>query len=152
MGAGPRGPDEGALDDALHARGLRVTPQRRRVLAAVRRLGHATADDVAEHLAAQGGSAPVDTSTVYRSLGVLEDVGLVGRTLLDRRAPSFHPVEHGGHLHLICDRCGAMTETPAEAAAVLAVEVLARDGFVVDTGHLALRGTCATCRTLEGTP
>ena len=151
MGGG--GPEAaGELGDVLHAHGLRVTPQRRRVLAAVRRLGHATADDVAEHLAGQAGSAPVDTSTVYRSLSLLEDVGLVGRTQLDRRVPSFHPVEHGGHLHPICDRCGRMTETPADAAAVLAAEVLVRDGFVVDTAHLALRGTCAACRTLEETP
>lgn len=157
------GPDQGVsqgtshaeLGDLLHAHGLRVTPQRRRVLAAVRALGHATVDDVAEHLAAEPGSDPVDTSTVYRSLDLLEEVGLVGRTQLDRRVPTFHPVEHGGHLHLICSECGRMTETTADVAAEMAAEVLLRNGFAVDTAHLALRGLCTDCRpadssTLEG--
>lgn len=136
----------GDLGTALHARGLRLTPQRRRVLDAVRALGHAGADDVAEHLAAQPGSSPVDPSTVYRALAVLEGVGLVARTQLDRRVPSFHAVEHGGHLHLVCDGCGRVAEAPSALAAPMAAEVLSRDDFEVDTGHLALRGRCARCR------
>ena len=116
------------------------------MLGAVRALGHATAEDVAEHLARDGGSAGVDPSTVYRALGVLEEVGLVARTHLDGMVPSFHPVEHGGHLHLVCATCGALAEAPSALAAVMAAEVLSRNGFAVDTQHLALRGRCAACR------
>jgi Fur family ferric uptake transcriptional regulator len=134
------------LGDALHARGLRLTPQRRRVLEAVRTLGHAGADDVAEHLAREPGSSRVDPSTVYRALAVLEEVGLLARTQLDRRVPSFHAVEHAGHLHLVCDGCGRVTEAPSVLAAAMAADILSRNDFVVDTGHLALRGRCAGCR------
>ncbi|WP_432544720.1 Fur family transcriptional regulator [Kineococcus sp. SYSU DK002] len=134
------------LGEVLHARGLRLTPQRGRILEAVRALGHASAEDVAEHLAPRDGSAGVDPSTVYRALAVLEEVGLVARTQIDRRVPSFSAVEHGGHLHLVCDGCGAVAETDAGPAREMAAEVLTRDGFAVDTGHLALRGRCAVCR------
>ncbi|MFD0484622.1 Fur family transcriptional regulator [Kineococcus sp. GCM10028916] len=134
------------LGSALHARGLRLTPQRRRVLDAVRALGHAGADDVAEHLAREPGSSPVDPSTVYRALAVLEEVGLLARTQLDRRGPSFHAVEHGGHLHLVCEGCGQVSEAPSVLAASLAADILSRNDFAVDTGHLALRGRCAACR------
>ncbi|MEW1957825.1 Fur family transcriptional regulator [Kineococcus sp. NPDC059986] len=159
----------GGVDDlgpVLHARGLRLTPQRRRVLAAVRALGHASAEEVAAHLAApahvggQGpeqsvrgrGWSPVDPSTVYRALAVLEEVGLVARTQIDRRVPSFHAVEHGGHLHLVCDGCGAVAEADAGPARELAAVVLSRNDFVVDTEHLALRGRCAACRAAEEEP
>ncbi len=134
------------LGDVLHARGLRLTPQRRRVLETVRALGHAGADDVAEHLAAQPGSGPVDPSTVYRALAVLEEVGLVARTQLDRRVPVFHAVEHGGHLHLVCDGCGEVAEADPGPAHTMAADILSRNDFAVDTGHLALRGRCARCR------
>ncbi|GAA0298607.1 transcriptional repressor [Kineococcus aurantiacus] len=134
------------LPALLHARGLRSTPQRRRILDAVRDLGHASAEEVSEHLAPRDGSPGVDPSTVYRALAVLEEVGLVARTQLDRKVPSFHAVEHGGHLHLVCDGCGAVAEAAPGPAREMAAEILSRDDFVVDTGHLALRGRCARCR------
>ncbi len=118
----------------------------------VRRLGHATPDDVLAALRAEGGTPAVDTSTVYRALALLEELGLVARTPLDRRADSFHPVEHGGHLHLVCDGCGAVAEAPARAAGDLAADVLRRTGFAADVTHLALRGRCAACRTTTPEP
>ncbi|WP_407659709.1 Fur family transcriptional regulator [Kineococcus indalonis] len=133
------------LADALHARGLRLTPQRQRVLAAVRALGHATPEDVLAHLRAAGGTPAVDASTVYRALALLEELGLVARTALERRADSFHPAEHGGHLHLVCDSCGAVAEAPADAACDLAADLRRRTGFTADVTHLALRGRCAAC-------
>ncbi|MEZ0491373.1 Fur family transcriptional regulator [Kineococcus sp. TBRC 1896] len=152
---GTPAPDD--LGPALHSRGLRSTPQRRGVLDAVRALGHASAEEVTAHLAARSAPSPeqggadvgwptVDPSTVYRALAVLEEVGLVARTQLDRRVPSFHPVEHGGHLHLVCDGCGAVAEADAGPARDLAAVISSRNDFVVDTGHLALRGRCAACR------
>jgi Fur family transcriptional regulator, ferric uptake regulator len=140
------------LADALHARGLRLTPQRRRILDAVRELGHAGADEIAEHLGAGDGSSAVDPSTVYRALAVLEEVGLVARTQIDRRVPSFHAVEHGGHLHLVCDGCGAVAQADPGPALAMAARILTSDDFDVDTGHLALRGRCAACRVQGGTP
>ena len=138
------------LGSVLHARGLRLTPQRERVLHAVRGLGHATAEEVAASLAAaddEPGGAAVNPSTVYRALSLLEDLGLVARTQLDRPAPSFHAVEHADHLHLRCEACGRVEEVPAALATGFAADVLAVGGFTLDTRHLALRGRCAACGT-----
>ena len=112
----------------------------------MRALGHGTPEEVLAHLRAAGGTPAVDASTVYRALALLEELGLVARTGLDRRADSFHPVEHGGHLHLVCDGCGAVAEAPADAAGELAAELRRRTGFSADVAHLALRGRCAACR------
>jgi Fur family ferric uptake transcriptional regulator len=137
------------LGSVLHARGLRLTPQRERVLDAVRSLGHATAEEVAAHLLAaeEPGAAAVNPSTVYRALSLLEELDLVARTQLDRPAPSFHAVEHADHLHLLCEGCGRVDEVPAALATGFAADVLHAAGFVLDTRHLALRGRCAACTT-----
>ena len=141
-GAGPGlRPDAGAdLGRVLRARGLRLTPQRRQVVHALTELGHATPEELA------GALRGVDPSTVYRSLALLEDLGLVVRTQLDRGAPTFSVAGHGDHLHLVCDACGGVQEVPAAAVRGLAAQVLASTGFALDDHHLALHGTCAGCR------
>ena len=75
------------LASRLRERGLRVTAQREQVLAAVRRLGHATPEEIA------ASAGQVDPATVYRTLELLEELGLVGHTHLGHGAPSYQPVE-----------------------------------------------------------
>ena len=80
------------LAERLRARGLRLTPQRQPVLAAVNAIEHGTPDDIAARLredAGPGGAAP-DTSTVYRTLELLEQLGLVWHTHLGKGAPVYH--------------------------------------------------------------
>jgi Fur family ferric uptake transcriptional regulator len=64
--------------DRLRERGYRLTPQRELILGAVNRLGHATPDEVLAEVHTQ--SSAVNASTVYRTLEVLEELGLeIGR-------------------------------------------------------------------------
>ena len=64
----------------LHEKGLRLTPQRELVLSAVRSLGHATPEEVAEKV--RSTHPGINLSTVYRNLETLENVGLVQHTHL----------------------------------------------------------------------
>ena len=74
------------LATRLREQGLRLTPQRRLILRAVEELEHATPDEVLAHVRAQVSS--VNASTVYRTLEVLEELGLVRHThLSDRTVP-----------------------------------------------------------------
>ena len=91
---------------SLRARGMRMTPQRRRVIAAVEKLGHATPDALAATVAHDGGAA-LPLSTIYRNLEALEELGVVTHTHLDHRAPTYHLAEHADHLHLVCLGCDA---------------------------------------------
>src|SRR5919112_5384492 len=100
-------PPEAPLAERLRARGLRLTAQRERVLAAVGALDHATPEAIGARLreeAGPGGAAP-DTSTVYRTLEVLERLGLVWHTHLGKGAPVYHSAGHR-HLHVACATCG----------------------------------------------
>src|SRR5665811_807009 len=96
----------------LRARGYRLTPQRELVLHAVERLGHATPDEVLTAVREQ--SAAVNISTVYRTLELLEELGLVRHAHLTDRAPTYHSTATPDHVHLVCRGCGAITEVAPE--------------------------------------
>jgi len=90
----------------LRDKGLRLTPQRELVLAAVRELGHATPEEVAEKV--RQSHPGINLSTVYRNLETLENVGLVQHTHLGHGGATYHAAEELTHLHLVCGTCGSV--------------------------------------------
>jgi Fur family ferric uptake transcriptional regulator len=143
------GTDQGAapLAERLRARGLRLTAQRQRVLEAVAALEHATPEAIGARLreaAGPGGAAP-DTSTVYRTLELLERLGLVWHTHLGKGAPIYHAAEHP-HLHVVCSSCGEVASADPDLLAGAAERLATELGFTVDVGHVALSGTCRACQ------
>jgi Fur family ferric uptake transcriptional regulator len=128
----------GDLVSRLRERGLRVTAQREQVLAAVRRLGHATPEEIA------ASAGQVDPATVYRTLELLEELGLVGHTHLGHGAPSYQPVEDQ-HSHVVCHSCGGVVDADPAVVDDLVRRLYAENGFVVDRSHLTVFGRCAAC-------
>lgn len=144
------GPGHGtsALRDELHQRGLRMTPQRQLVLDAVRDLGHATPEQICTRV--QRAAPAVNITTVYRTLDLLERIGVVRHTHLGHGAPSYSADEHQ-HVHLVCHDCGTVTEVPTELMGGLAEQLRAAEGFQLDVTHVALSGRCRGC-TDSGAP
>lgn len=136
-----------ALDQTLRARGLRATPQRRLVLQAVAELGHATPEQVCEFV--QDRSATLNLSTVYRALELLEGLGVVSHTHLQHRSPTYQVADHVDHLHLVCRRCGSVTEADLDLARPMAATVEDVRGFRTDLAHLSLHGVCSDCLATE---
>lgn len=131
------------LDEALRARGMRATPQRRLVLEAVIALGHGTPEKVCERV--QNVAPAVNLTTVYRTLELLEDLGVVSHTHLGHGAPTYHPSDEADHIHLVCRRCGSVSEADLALAEALARSVAGRHGFATDLAHLSLHGVCRSC-------
>jgi Fur family ferric uptake transcriptional regulator len=141
---------DSSLAEMLRSRGLRVTAQRQLVLSAVLDLGHATPDQV---LAKISESAPgVNITTVYRTLELLEELGLVTHAHLSHGATTYHGVADNPHIHLVCRECRAVDDVPATMLADLAARLRDSHGFSVDVGHVALFGVCAACRASGHTP
>ena len=132
-----------SLAEELRARGLRLTAQRQMVLEAVYDLGHATPDQI--HAEVSRKAAGVNITTVYRTLELLEDLGLVTHAHLSHGAPTYHGVGEPQHLHLVCRGCGHIAEISPELLAPLAAELKKEQSFIVDIGHVALFGLCAGC-------
>jgi Fur family ferric uptake transcriptional regulator len=127
----------------LHSLGYRLTPQRQLVLQAVEKLGHATPDEILAEV--QQHASAVNVSTIYRTLEVLEELGLVRHTHLSDRAPTYHSVTDHVHFHLVCRNCHRVVSVDPEVLAPLASRLREEQGFVIDVGHLAIFGECVEC-------
>jgi Fur family ferric uptake transcriptional regulator len=131
--------------ERLRARGLRWTPQRRLLLEVLDRTdGHVTGGELVDRCrAVDPGTTP---STVYRTLRVLEELGMVRHAHGQDGREEFHvrPGPQHGHLH--CSHCGARWEIdPGDAEATIA-SFHERLGFEVDLSHLTVVGRCSACR------
>lgn len=132
------------LAAALRTRGLRMTPQRQRVLDAVRSLGHATPEEISASL------SDVDVATVYRAVQLLESLGLLAHTHLGHGAPSYRPADDE-HIHVVCHDCGTVVDAPPGLAATLVRRLRQERGFTVDLAHFTVFGRCARCAAGDGT-
>jgi Fur family ferric uptake transcriptional regulator len=126
--------------------GLRLTPQRELVLKAVRELGHATPEEVAEKV--REIHPGINLSTVYRNLETLENVGLVTHAHLGHGGATYHATEELTHLHLVCSVCGSIGDAPIDSAASFVQSLLDDYGFHTDVTHFAITGTCVSCSAL----
>ena len=127
----------------LRARGYRLTPQRQLVLEAVGELGHATPEELAT--AVRRRASGVNNSTVYRTLELLEEIGLVRHTHLGHGAPTYSVATDDDHVHLVCRDCGGVEEAGPELLAAVVERLEAERGFSVDVGHFAVFGRCRSC-------
>ena len=89
--------------EELRAKGYRVTPQRQLVLEAVTNLEHGTPEDICTEV--QRTARGVNISTVYRTLELLEELGLVKHAHLGHGPPNYHLAAEAEHIHLVCRGC-----------------------------------------------
>jgi Fur family ferric uptake transcriptional regulator len=129
--------------EKLRGSGYRLTPQRELILRAVETLGHATPDEVLAKVREQ--SSAVNVSTVYRTLEVLEELGLVRHAHLSDRAPTYHSVTGHEHFHLVCRNCHRIVSVDPDVLEPLNDRLQELHGFVVDVGHLTIFGRCGSC-------
>ena len=136
------------LTKQLRAKGYRLTPARQLVLHAVSGLEHATPDAICAEV--QRTASSVNLSTVYRTLELLEELGLVTHTHLGHGAPIYHAAAEQQHLHLVCRVCGRVTEVAPAIADPLVETLRAQQGFETDVAHFAIFGRCADCIARDG--
>lgn len=129
--------------ERLRASGHRLTPQRELVLAAVDTLGHATPDEV--YAEVRRHSSSINLSTVYRTLELLDELGLIRHAHLTDRAPTYHSARGHEHAHLVCRSCRSVISISRDYIEEALGPLAAKHGFEPDYGHLTVFGTCAAC-------
>ncbi|MCZ2526695.1 MULTISPECIES: Fur family transcriptional regulator [Streptomyces] len=127
----------------LRKRGYRLTPQRQLVLEAVDSLEHATPDEILTQVRRTAGG--VNISTVYRTLELLEELGLVSHAHLGHGAPTYHLADRHHHIHLVCRDCDSVIETDVSVAEPLITRLKQEFGFETDMKHFAIFGRCRNC-------
>jgi Fur family ferric uptake transcriptional regulator len=131
------------LSDKLRGSGKRMTAQREQILRAVETLGHATPDEVLAEVHKH--STSINISTVYRTLEILEELGLVRHAHLSDRAPTYHSVGGHEHFHLVCRNCHEVISVDPDVLTPVIESLRAEHGFTPDVGHLTVFGTCKEC-------
>ncbi len=138
-------PDWASVRDRLHARGLRWTPQRRTLIEVLARTaGHVTGSELVERC--REIDPATIPSTVYRTLDVLEDLGLVRHGHGADGREEFHVLPEGEHGHIYCAGCGRSWEIGPHEAAAMVASIEASRRFSVDLSHVTIVGYCVDCR------
>ena len=138
------------IPERLRARGLRWTPQRRVLVEVLSHTdGHVTGAELVDRCRELD---PATTpSTVYRTLDVLEEIGVLSHSHAADGREEFHVLPAEEHGHLYCRRCGGKWELgTSDPAVIAAVDGFAANrGFEIELSHLSLIGRCATCRAAD---
>ncbi len=133
---------------ALKRRGLRMTPQRQLILDAVASVrGHISADQVHQQVIRH--FPDVNVTTVYRTLEVLEDMGLMHHTHFHNGVAQYERTDQAPHHHLVCTACDGETELDLEILEPLTQELQRRYGFKADLAHTAIVGVCRECQVTQ---
>jgi Fur family ferric uptake transcriptional regulator len=146
--------DWSTVREQLRASGLRWTPQRRTLIDVLSKTdGHVTGAELIERCR-QLDPATIP-STVYRTLDVLEGLGLLSHSHRADGREEFHvqPTEAHGHLH--CTSCGTTWEVLSGEADAVVASMRRSRGFTVELSHLSISGQCADCakgQSPVGTP
>jgi Fur family ferric uptake transcriptional regulator len=132
-----------AVSLKLEARGHRVTPSRRAVIAAVlQQQGHFTADDLLHRCRGAG------RATIFRTIRLLTELGVVCRVLLDDGSLHYRVSERSQHHHhLVCSGCGSVRDLDECAVGDLVRELSRASGYEIDGHWLEFYGRCAACRS-----
>jgi len=133
------------IPSRLRATGMRWTPQRRNLVAVLQSVeGHVSAAELIERCRT---ADPTTTpSTVYRTLDVLEELGIVCHGHAGDGREEYHVLPQAPHGHIYCDGCGAVLEFRDEVAQEVAALLDARLGFEIDLSHVTISGSCRGCR------
>ncbi len=131
-------------EQELAERGIRLTPQRMMILEAIAaRDDHFSAEEIYAQVRQR--YSHMNLSTVYRTLEVLAQAGLVTETDLADGRVRYHWTEKSRHHHLICQGCGQVVDLEESLLEPLK-ERLRRDyGFEANIAHVNIFGRCARC-------
>ena len=131
----------------LKKKDARVTQARKIVLTQVfSRHDHFCADDLAAELSS--GMNHVSRGTVYRTLSLMEEAGLV-RVIRDTdvHAHYEHTFNHPHHEHMICDNCGEFIEFSDEKIMELITQSCKEYSFSERNHRIVVFGTCKDCQS-----
>lgn len=132
--------------EQLRGRGLKLTPQREIVLAALHEMGeHPSVEQLFERVHAR--YASIDIATVYRTLELLDEFGLVHALDLGDGARHYElRFTQTPHNHMLCSRCGTLYPLEGLAMQALAGRLREMTGFDAASEGQVVRGLCAVCR------
>jgi Fur family transcriptional regulator, ferric uptake regulator len=135
------------LTKGLRAAGRRVTRTREAVLNLLERTPHpVSVTEIFENL--QKEKVAIDLVTVYRTVHVLKDLGLVAQVDLHQEGHACYEIKEGRqhHHHIRCQLCGTIVDLLLCPLKKITKIIEAQTQFIVDDHTLEFTGFCPKCR------
>ena len=131
--------------ERLRRAGMRVTTTRVAVYEELDGAGHLDADTVAARVAERLGG--VSRQTVYDALRTLCELDLV-RRIEPAGSPAalYETRVADNHHHVVCRRCGAVTDVDCATGAAPCLDASDTHGFVIDEAEVTFWGLCPDCQ------
>lgn len=133
--------DREAIERICREHGISLTSQRRAVLEILPELSHATVDDIWAR--ARMVLPELSRTTVYRILEHFAELHII-RKVCHPGAVARYEDRTDRHHHLLCTRCGAMTDMDNPAFDQLAIPGK-ESGFTIEDYSIQFRGICHAC-------
>lgn len=132
--------------DFIRQRGMRMTPERLAFFDEIyAQHGHIDAEQLLEAMQQRG--LKTSRATVYRSLDLLVECGLVRRHRLGGSRFVYEHVHAGQrHDHLVCRECGRVVEFVSPGIEAMQAEICRAHDFAPDVHNLQIQGICNACR------
>jgi len=131
----------------LGNRGLRLTAQRREILSEVLAMkGHFEAEDL-HHQLRKKQSGRVSRASVYRTLPLLVEAGLLREVeFVERHTHYEKSASREEHSHLICTSCRKVIEFRHPSVERALQSVARKHGFEEHSRKVEVTGLCRGCR------
>ena len=137
------------LKTLLREKGYKLTPQRRAVLNIImeNQGEHLNTEEIYDLVKVQ--CPDIGLATVYRTLQILDEMGLILKINLDdgcsRYEYNHHQDDHQHH-HLICQNCGKIIEVGEDLLEPLEEQITEKYQFTITDHKVKFFGLCAKCR------
>jgi Fur family transcriptional regulator, ferric uptake regulator len=138
-----------SIESALRQRGYKLTSQRRIIIDEI--IGseeHQT--PAAIHERVKAAHPGVGLVTIYRTLEILEECGLICETHSGHSCHSYlmrHTSAH--HHHLICSSCGKVVDFGDCGLSDLETKLMEKSGFKINSHLLEFLGQCSQCAAVK---
>jgi Fe2+ or Zn2+ uptake regulation protein len=128
--------------------GYVLTPQRKLILETLRR-AFGTLDARELYKAVNQADKTISLATVYRSLNLFKEAGLIDEHRLGRSCCCYELKQSLEHQHALCKVCGKIIEFESPLIAEMIRQVKAEKEFAIDRVEVCLQGVCKECRENE---
>ncbi|MEW5987512.1 MAG: Fur family transcriptional regulator [Chloroflexota bacterium] len=137
------------ISTALQQKGHRLTAARRAIVnTLIDQGGHLSADELV--ILVQRNTPGVGRMTVYRTLDLLAELGLIRPVYQGSGAAHYVIMDGGHHHHLVCSNCAGVFEFDECALEEVAHLVGQRHHFQVQGHLLEFFGLCQQCQEGRG--
>jgi Fe2+ or Zn2+ uptake regulation protein len=129
-------------DKILRDKELKVTPQRIFILDEIRKMGHASVEDLHERV--KDVYSSVSLATIYKNIHLLVEEDVLTEVPVHGRKPVYE-INIGDHVHTVCKVCGMVDDLMDVDPEPFLAEAEKQTGHRYERVHVVLQGICPKC-------